>query len=116
MRITANGCAKPPRAPRAPRRGPGGERGLLRLLLQHPMETGYRIGEDGARVPRHILTALRVIYGGRVIAALTLRPAIAANPYFALSFIADQTGPVTLEVEDDKGAKLEETRMLTVVS
>lgn len=88
----------------------------LRLLLQHPMETGYRIKEDGARVPRHILTALRIIYGGRVIAALTLRPAIAANPYFALSFIADQTGPVTLEVEDDTGAKLKETRMLTVVS
>ena len=87
----------------------------LRLLLQHPMETGYRIGEDGARVPRHILTALRVIYGGRVIAALTLRPAIAANPYFALSFIADETGPVTLEVADDRGATLTETRMLTVV-
>jgi len=79
------------------------------------METGYRIGEDGARIPRHILTALRVSYGGRVIAALTLRPAIAANPYFAFSFIADQTGPVTLEVEDDRGATLTETRTLTVV-
>ena len=87
----------------------------LRLLLQHPMETGYRIGEDGARIPRHILTTLRVSYGNREIAALTLRPAIAANPYFALSFIADQTGPVTLEVEDDRGAKLTESRMLTVV-
>ena len=87
----------------------------LRLLLQHPMETGYRIGEDGARIPRHLLTALRVSYGDRVIADLTLRPAIAANPYFALSFIADQTGPITLEVEDDRGRKLTETRMLTVV-
>ncbi|NBQ12759.1 MAG: thiosulfate oxidation carrier complex protein SoxZ, partial [Gammaproteobacteria bacterium] len=45
----------------------------------------------------------------------TLRPAIAANPYFALSFIADETGPVTLEVADDRGATLTETRMLTVV-
>jgi sulfur-oxidizing protein SoxZ len=79
------------------------------------METGYRIGEDGARIPRHILTTLRVSYGNREIAALTLRPAIAANPYFALSFIADQTGPVTIEVEDDRGATLRETRMLTVV-
>jgi sulfur-oxidizing protein SoxZ len=87
----------------------------LRLLLQHPMETGYRIGEDGARIPRHLLTALRVTYGDRVIATLTLRPAIAANPYFALSFIADQTGPVSLEVEDDRGRSLTETRMLTVV-
>lgn len=87
----------------------------LRLLLQHPMETGYRIGEDGARIPRHILTTLRVSYGNRMIANLTLRPAIAANPYLALSFIADQTGLVTLEVEDDRGAKLMETRLLTVV-
>lgn len=87
----------------------------LRLLLQHPMETGYRISEDGTRIPRHLLTTLRVSYGNREIAALTLRPAIAANPYFALSFIADQTGSVTLEVEDDRGAKLTETRMLTVV-
>lgn len=88
----------------------------LRLLLKHPMETGYRIGEDGARIPRHILTAVRVRYGTRVIADLTLRPAIAANPYFALSFIADETGPVTLEVQDDRGATLTETRMLTVVA
>lgn len=98
-----------------PAEAPAGSVVSLRLLLQHPMETGYRIGEDGARIPRHILTALRVSYGGRVIAALTLRPAIAANPYFAFSFMADQTGPVTLEVEDDRGATLTETRTLTVV-
>ena len=98
-----------------PAEAPAGGVVSLRLLLKHPMETGYRIGEDGARIPRHILTRLRVSYGDRVIAALTLRPAIAANPYFALSFIADETGPVTLEVEDDRGATLTETRMLTVV-
>ncbi len=98
-----------------PAEAPAGGVVSLRLLLQHPMETGYRIGEDGARIPRHILTRLRVSYGDRVIADLTLRPAIAANPYFALSFIADETGPVTLEVEDDRGATLTETRMLTVV-
>lgn len=92
-----------------------GEVVSLRLLLQHPMETGYRLGEDGVRIPRQIIGALRVFYAERCIADLTLRPAISANPYFAFSFIADRSGPVRIEILDDQDRQLTEVRELTVV-
>ena len=42
-------------------------------------------------------------------------PGHRSQSLFRLELYRDQTGPVTLEVEDDTGAK-QETRMLTVVS
>lgn len=92
-----------------------GEVVSLRLLLQHPMETGYRLGEDGARIPRQIIQSLRVYYADRCLADLTLQPAISANPYFAFSFIADRSGPVRIEIQDDQERQLTDVRELTVV-
>ena len=64
----------------------------IRALLQHPMETGYRPGLDGKTLPRDIVKRFACSFsdGASVEVAFSaeLYPAIAANPYFSLYFLA----------------------------
>ena len=44
-----------------------GELVQVRVLVQHPMETGYRYDDNGKPIPRNVITELRCSYGGREI-------------------------------------------------
>src|SRR5690606_9971832 len=55
----------------------------VKILISHPMETGFRTGADGRRIPRDIVHSLRCIYNGEEVFRTEIFPAIAANPYFA---------------------------------
>jgi len=64
----------------------------VRVLLQHPMETGYRPGPDGRTLPRNILRRLEARFEGELVFAADLFPAIAANPYLAFPMRATVSG------------------------
>ncbi len=86
----------------------------LRVLIAHPMETGFRVGADGKRVPRDILRRFTCRYLGEVVVAVDFHPAVAANPYLAFEVLATETGPLTFTWEGDGGFAQTEAATLVV--
>lgn len=98
-------------APATARRGEVIE---LRLLIAHPMETGYRPGNDGRVVPRDILRRFTCRYNGEVVFSAELHPAISANPYLAFHTVATDSGTLEFEWTGDNGFAQTERRALQV--
>ena len=86
----------------------------VKILISHPMETGFRTGSDGSRIPRDIIHSLRCIYNGEEVFRTEIFPAIAANPYFAFYLRATESGDVTLIWADEQGQEFAETKEITV--
>lgn len=64
---------------RAPARARAGETVEIRLLLDHPMDSGRR--RDGSAAPRQMLTDLRLLLDGREIARLAFGDGASPNPF-----------------------------------
>ena len=77
----------------------------VRVLVQHPMETGFRRDMNGRAIPLNVLDHLACRYGGREVFSATLGSGVAANPYVAFFVTADASGPIMVEWSDDKGEK-----------
>lgn len=86
----------------------------VRLLLQHPMETGFRPGADGRTVPRNIVRRIEASFEGERVFAADLFPAIAANPYLAFPLRATRSGTLVVSIEGDNGLAQRETARITV--
>lgn len=101
---------------RLPTSARAGEVIEIRTLVDHPMETGFRIDSFGQRVPRNILTRFSCRYADREIVSMDLRPGIAANPYLSFRFVADLSGDIELRWEGDQGEVLVERGHIEVES
>jgi len=88
----------------------------VRVLVQHPMETGFRRDMNGRAIPLNVLDHLSCRYGGREEFSATLGSGVAANPYVAFYVTADASGPIVVEWSDDKGEKGNFTTTVSVVS
>jgi sulfur-oxidizing protein SoxZ len=88
--------------PPAARRGEAVE---VRLLIQHPMETGYRREADGRTVPMNVVNTVVCRYAGRDVFRAELGSGVAANPYFAFWLLAEASGEVSVEWIDDAGER-----------
>lgn len=86
----------------------------VRVLLQHPMETGYRPGPDGRTLPRNIVRRIEAHFEGEPVFAADLFPAITANPYLAFKLRVLKSGTLVLRLEGDNGLQQRETATLTV--
>lgn len=86
----------------------------VRLLMQHPMETGFRPDAGGRTVPRNILRRIEARFEGELVFAADLFPAITANPYLAFSWRATKSGTLTVSIEGDHGVAQRETAVITV--
>ena len=86
----------------------------VRLLMQHPMETGYRPDAGGRIVPRNILRRIEARFEGELVFTADLFPAITANPYIAFSWRATKSGALTVSIEGDHGVAQRETAAITV--
>ena len=63
---------------------PQGDRTLIRLLIEHPMETGRRRDEaTGRLVPAHFINELRIELNGKPVVQGLLSTAVSRNPYFS---------------------------------
>jgi sulfur-oxidizing protein SoxZ len=82
-----------------------GNKTLIRLLIDHPMETGRRRDEaTGKLVPAHFITDLRVELNGQPVVNGLLSTAVSRNPYFSFRLNAAKPGD-TLRVswKDNRG-------------
>ena len=75
----------------------------VRALLQHPMESGFRVGADGRVLPRDIVRRFRCLYIGEVVIEAELSPAISANPFIEFSVRALDSGSLLFEWLGDQG-------------
>ena len=75
----------------------------VRVLVQHPMETGYRRDLNGQAIPTNIVDKLTVKLGDRVVFSAEFGTGIAANPYVQFFTTAEASGELVVEWSDDRG-------------
>ena len=86
----------------------------VRVIVQHPMETGFRRDYDGKVIPLHIVDRLACRYAGREVFRAELGSGIAANPFFVFPLLASESGEVVIEWSDDRGESGRVSAMLSV--
>jgi|SRR5690349_14516665 sulfur-oxidizing protein SoxZ len=86
----------------------------IKTLIQHPMETGFRLDNKGTAIPRDIINCFTCTYGGAEVFRAELFPAISANPFIAFSTVATESGELVFSWTDDRGQTQTETRQIMV--
>ena len=92
-----------------------GETFEVRVLIQHPMETGYRRDLNGEAIPAHIVDRLVCRIAGQEVFSAELGTGVAANPYISFYAVAERSGPVEVQWSDDRGEKGSAVASLNVV-
>ena len=86
----------------------------IKVLISHPMETGYRPGPNGRILARDIISRFTCQYNGTIVFSAELHPAIAANPYLVFTTRAEESGTILLTWSGDNGFRQTETRTIEV--
>ncbi len=86
----------------------------IRTLVQHPMESGFRLDNTGKEIPRHIIESFDCTYNGREIFRAKLHPAVSTNPFFTFYAVAAENGDFVFTWKDDQGGVATVSQMLTV--
>ncbi len=88
---------------RAQMQGSGAE---VRVLINHPMETGVRKDEKGAVVPAHYIQTLRITHNGNTLLESHWGVGISQNPYLRLKLASAKPGDkIAVAWEDNLGKK-----------
>ncbi|MBI3149768.1 MAG: thiosulfate oxidation carrier complex protein SoxZ [Betaproteobacteria bacterium] len=88
---------------RAQMQGSGAE---VRVLINHPMETGVRKDEKGAVVPAHFIQSLRITHNGNAVLESLWGVGISQNPYLRLKLASAKPGDkIAVAWEDNLGKK-----------
>jgi len=77
----------------------------VRVSIRHPMETGFRVDDDGRTIARNTLKSLTCRYGDREVLRASLGSGIAANPYLRFHITAVASGDLVFEWIDDAGER-----------
>jgi sulfur-oxidizing protein SoxZ len=94
---------------------PRGKPFEVRILIRHPMETGYRTDDGGKPIPRNVLSTFACRYNGEAVFSARLSSGIAANPYLRFFVTARESGQLTFEWMDDNGVRGGDRVAVTVV-
>ena len=97
-----------------PERAKRGEIVEIKTLISHPMETGYRRSQSGARIERDIIRLFVCSYNGAEIFRAELHPAIAANPFIVFTTVAAESGTLSFQWTGDNGFSVTESASITV--
>lgn len=83
-----------------------GEITEIRILMQHPMETGQRKDENGQTLAAHFIQTFSVNHNGKPMIDGQLNTAIAKNPLFAFKARGIRTGDkLSVNWQDSTGDK-----------
>lgn len=77
----------------------------IRVLLQHPMETGYRFDVLGSAVPKNVIHTFTVHYAAQLIFKAEMSTGISANPFLSFYARATENADLLLSWVDDRGQK-----------
>ena len=87
----------------APARVARGQVFEVRASVAHRMESGQRADSEGRLLARDIVRRVECRYGGELVFAADLYPAIAANPYLAFHAVAVASGAISVRWTGDNG-------------
>jgi sulfur-oxidizing protein SoxZ len=99
------------KAPRAARQGEVIE---ISVIIGHPMESGFRPGADGRRLPRNIIQRFSCHYNEELVFSAELYAAVAANPLIAFHTVATASGTLRFSWEGDQDFRHSESVTLSV--
>jgi sulfur-oxidizing protein SoxZ len=104
-----------------PERVVAGEVFLVRILVQHPMETGYLQDNEGRNLARNVIQTLTCHWVGEGVPpqeVFRVEPSsgISANPLFEFYLRATGSGELWLRWMDDAGQMGQLRQALTVQS
>ena len=91
-----------------------GEAFEVRILVQHPMETGFRRDADGRAIALNIVNRVVCRLAGREVFSAELGTGMAANPYIAFYATAQASSELEVEWSDDRGENGKATATITV--
>jgi sulfur-oxidizing protein SoxZ len=78
----------------------------IRILMQHPMETGQRRDENGKPVPMHFIQTFTVKLNGQALIDGQLNTSISRNPLFAFKSRGIKAGDkLAVHWTDNTGAQ-----------
>ena len=97
-----------------PKNAKRGEVVVIKTLISHVMETGFRHDNISGGVPRDIITSFVCTYNGEEIFNATLYPAIAANPFITFHTVATESGTIAFKWTGDNGFVAEASAEITV--
>lgn len=86
----------------------------VRAQIEHPMESGLRHDAEGKPRPRHIVTRFEAKLGSALLFAWEPGIGIAQNPYIEFTFLARESGELTMHWKDDTGQTLSAQKTITV--
>ncbi|MDH4189973.1 MAG: thiosulfate oxidation carrier complex protein SoxZ [Betaproteobacteria bacterium] len=76
----------------------------VRVVMNHPMETGLRKGSDGKFVPQHFIQNITVKLNGRTVVEGQISQAVSRNPVFSFRIKGAKSGDkVQISWLDNKG-------------
>lgn len=75
------------------------------VLIQHPMETGFRLDSAMQKVPKNVIRSVVCRYNGEEVFRADMSPGIAANPFIQFPTVAQESGELEFSWVDDSGAK-----------
>ena len=87
----------------------------IRTLVQHPMESGFRLDNTGKEISRHIIESFDCTYNGREIFRARLYPAVSTNPFFTFYALAAESGDLVFTGKDGQGGVATATSHIDVV-
>lgn len=83
-----------------------GETADIRILMQHPMETGQRRDETGKAFPAHFIQSFSVGLNGKPLIDGQLNTSVSKNPLFAFRARGIKAGDkLTVTWTDNQGEK-----------
>jgi len=78
----------------------------VRILMQHPMETGARKDSKGDLVPQHFIQNVAVTHNGKTVLDAQWSQAISRNPFLGLRIKGAKLGDrLSVTWVDNKGDK-----------
>ena len=98
----------------APSSAKQGEVIEIKTLAAHVMENGFRRTQEGALIPRDIITQFVCTYNGVEIFRAELHPAMAANPLIAFTTVATESGTLEFKWTGDNGYAETQSASLSV--
>ena len=82
-----------------------GEAFEVKIIIRHPMETGFRLTDDGVKVPRNLVRELLCRFNGGIVFRAEPGSGISANPMFGFWLAVREPGELVFEWVDDAGER-----------
>ncbi|MDH3451610.1 MAG: thiosulfate oxidation carrier complex protein SoxZ [Gammaproteobacteria bacterium] len=64
----------------------------VKTLMNHPMETGQRKDNKGAKIPEHFIQEVTAEHNGKTVMAAQWGTGISKNPYLSFKFAGGNKG------------------------